>query len=227
MTKPQIVFLPGLDGNGFYLSALQGLLRDYADCVIMQYPCEIMDYNELCRWVLTQLDDKSGYIIIAESFGGPLGLKLAYALQARAKALILSSTFAKPPLPRLILKIAAAVYPHIIHYDFAVAIVNFFLCNGRNAPLARQLHKVMLETGDMVMANRIRILADLDATDTVRQLTLPCLILQPRCDTLIWFSNFTALRNKSVIRIAGPHGLMATEPQAAYDAISDFIKHLN
>jgi pimeloyl-ACP methyl ester carboxylesterase len=220
----KILLLPGLDGGGFYCATLlEALSRDH-DCELMAYPRHLFSYEDLCEWVCDRLDTSSDYVIITESFGGPLGILVAEVLETQAKGLVLCATFCEPPVPGFLISLAAMLYPRIVRFRWMAHAIDFFICNGRSPAIASQLHRVLKENSDSAVARRIRILRDLDMRPISSTLTLPCLVIKAARDRLVWFNSFSHLSNAVELTIDGPHGLMGMRPKAVTEAISGFIK---
>jgi len=222
----KILLLPGLDGDGFYLGALhQTLALDYP-CLQMSYPKQRMNYEDLCAWVVEQLDLESEYIIFAESFGGPLGIRVAEILENQAKALIFCATFCEPPLPRMLLTLAAALYPLLLPFRFLAHLLNFFIFNDTNLTAARQMHGILKAIPPAVITYRIRLLKTLDMRGASAALEPPSLVIAAKRDRLVWFGRFTHLSKPTFVTIDGPHGLAGIKTSDVAKVVLDFIKTL-
>lgn len=92
----KLILLPGLDGTGelFYplLMALSGF-----DCEIIRLPEEgDQDYQSLTSWVRDRLPQQD-FILIAESFSGPIAAALAQEGIKNLKGIIFAATFLSAP----------------------------------------------------------------------------------------------------------------------------------
>ena len=97
----EIVLLPGLHGTG----------RLFADFVrerppgfvprVIEYPCDrFLDYGDLLPFVRGQLPQDSDFVILGESFSGPLAVMLAAERPRGLRAVVLVATFVTRPRPR-------------------------------------------------------------------------------------------------------------------------------
>lgn len=95
-----IVMLPGLDGSGLlstcFVEAMQG-----QGVTVQVLPLPMhgpQDYVTLASILRPQLP-VSLFVLLAESFAGPLAIELAAASPPGLRGLILSTTFARRPVP--------------------------------------------------------------------------------------------------------------------------------
>ncbi len=72
-----LVLLPGLDGTGRLFTPLRRLLEPNFRTVVISYPADCPhDYDGLSTKVVRELP-KTPHVIVAESFSGPVALKVA------------------------------------------------------------------------------------------------------------------------------------------------------
>jgi len=63
---------------------------------VLGYPADrALGYEELAAWVLAQLPRDQRFVLLAESFSGPVALRFADAVSDRCAGLVLSTTFAR------------------------------------------------------------------------------------------------------------------------------------
>lgn len=95
----QLVLLPGLDGTGRLFAPLIKALAVHGIAArVIGYPAhESLGYAELERRVRAQLPDARSFVLLAESFSGPIALRIGAAPPDTMKGLILSTTFAARP----------------------------------------------------------------------------------------------------------------------------------
>ncbi|MFA5258386.1 MAG: hypothetical protein WC360_09565, partial [Opitutales bacterium] len=76
--NPALILLPGLDGTGRLFSDFVAALGPEADVVVVSYPTDqCLSYHELVAFVRPFLPRDRPYVILAESFSGPIGIALA------------------------------------------------------------------------------------------------------------------------------------------------------
>src|ERR1700728_5055609 len=99
---PTLVLLPGLDGTGKLFSEFVKSLGSSVDSRIVAYPKDrALGYGELEALVLGALPRDRRFILLGESFSGPLAIRIAARSPAGLVALVLCATFAKNPFPWL------------------------------------------------------------------------------------------------------------------------------
>lgn len=97
----KLVLLPGLDGTGKLFSPLLSYLNDFQTQII-EYPLSgDQDYETLKNFVIKQLP-KDDFIIIAESFSGPIAAMIAQENSSQMKGAIFVATFLSPPKKMLL-----------------------------------------------------------------------------------------------------------------------------
>lgn len=184
-----------------------------------------MDFDGLTKWVCDQLNAETEYVIIAESFGGPVAVAVAASFKGRIKAMVLSATFLEPPLPRYLLPFAAKLYSALIKNESpSLFVIGRFLFNGCDPAMARRIYQTLLDTPRETMINRILLLAGLNLTATAGQLAIPVLVLKPNQDWTLCLGKFNMPAHWPVTHMDGPHELLGTRAEACFRVISDFIK---
>lgn len=96
--NPQIVLMPGLDGTGRLFDwVLPHLPADPAP-ILVRYPTQDpLGYAELEELVLERVRDCDPFVIVAESFSGPLAVRLAARSDLPVQGLVLAASFVANP----------------------------------------------------------------------------------------------------------------------------------
>src|SRR5687767_14878842 len=89
----KVLLLPGLDGTGQLFRPLMAAAPDSIEPIPVTYPADSCDYEQLERAARSQLADDC--VLLAESFSGPIGVRMAS--DPRIRALILCNSFVCPP----------------------------------------------------------------------------------------------------------------------------------
>lgn len=95
----KIVALPGLDGTGDFLEPLIDAFGTQHPVIPIKYPPELTQYAELERFVRERLPQDDAFVLLAESFSGPLAVRIAHAPSKGLKGVIFAATFARRPRP--------------------------------------------------------------------------------------------------------------------------------
>ena len=98
----KLVLLPGLDGTGKLFEPLIEALPPSIDVQVITYPLnKKQSYTELIEYVKQKLPTED-FVLLAESFSGPIAYQVALAKQKHLKGLILVATFLENPRPILL-----------------------------------------------------------------------------------------------------------------------------
>lgn len=229
-----IVFLPGIDGTGISFEPLRALLPRNAQVTVVRYPVDRrLDFEETVAWAREQIPGgRADWIVLAESFSGPVAVRLLGCGHIKAKCLILSSTFARPPRP-LLLKLARCLP----------------LAPLLRLPLPRFLLRHVIEGGEetidlflglwqrvkkrvpmKVLAHRIEIVGWVDVRPWLPRIAVPCLYIQATADRSVpaasLFDFIELVPDLRVKRIRGPHFILQARPEASLAAIRHFVSRL-
>src|SRR5262249_48504527 len=100
-----ILLWPGMDGSGSLLTALVERLASRRPVRVISYPSSApLTYDDLTTFVMERTSD-SRFVILGESFSGPIAIEVA-ATERRVAGLILASSFARHPMPRVLVPLA-------------------------------------------------------------------------------------------------------------------------
>ncbi|MCA9686896.1 MAG: alpha/beta hydrolase, partial [Myxococcales bacterium] len=113
MTPPplRVLLLPGLDGTGRLFAPLLPALPSNWRPEVVAYPGgEVLGYDAL-EGQLRAAFAGEDTLVIAESFSGPLAIRLAADPPPGLRALVLVATFARPPAPRLATRLFRVLPP--------------------------------------------------------------------------------------------------------------------
>lgn len=215
----RIVLLPGMDGTGL-------LYRDFVrhapagfDAEIVPLPPEPLTYAELARRMAPAI--APGCIVVAESFSGPIGVRVA-GMRPIA-GLVLCNSFVRPPLPSFLRFLAV---PLLFRARLPAAAVRRWLA-GPDAPdeLVARIREIIASVPPALLASRLASVLAVDEADALARCPVPVLYLRGEDDRLVRERSVRAMSRSarvSVVRIPGPHMLLQAGPEAAWRAISRF-----
>lgn len=94
-----LVLLPGLDGTGaLFQPLLEHLPKDLKPIVVSYPGSDCLSYHELLPIVLRALPTDAPFVILGESFSGPLALMTAATCPRGLAGVVLCATFVRNPL---------------------------------------------------------------------------------------------------------------------------------
>lgn len=227
-----LVLLPGLDGTATLLSAFIECVRPTFDTVeALSYPPDQpLDYAGLESIVRQALPRSRPFVLLGESFSGPLALSIAARPPPNLTGLVLSTTFARNPV--LPLRPFASLTRFAPVRRLPLPLISWWLLGQWAKPeLETALHAAILAVEPAVLRARATAALRADVTDRLSQISVPVLCLHATKDRLL-FPNTgrslpSALAQASVVDIAAPHLLLQTEPAAAARAIAGFAAKLD
>jgi pimeloyl-[acyl-carrier protein] methyl ester esterase len=227
-TYPTLVLLPGLDGTGKLFSEFVTSLGPSIDSLVVSYPKDrSLGYDELEALVLSALPSDRQFVVLGESFSGPIAIRIAARRPAGLVALILSASFAKNPFPWLGWARPLAAYLPVKSLPRWVrAPLMWGSASPQRAPA--QMERAMAGVAPDVIRRRIGALLAVDETPALARLRLPILVLEAAHDRVIppaasrWILNVQP--GAELAQIHGPHLLLQTRPAECAAAVLRFIK---
>lgn len=200
-----LLLLPGMDGSG----ALWGPLRDALgevgrDATSVRYPPSAGTYDE----ILPAIDERGaeqggGHVVVAESFGGPLAIRLA-ARSPAVRALVLVASFARAPAAARVLGPLARLGPHVPPR----ALLRWAMLGGeRHEAIEDALVRAIAAVEPRAMRRRIEEVARVDVRSELATLRIPVVWVHAARDRLL------GRPPPSGEVIDGPHLLAQTRPR--------------
>ncbi len=225
----ELLLMPGMDGTGEMFAPLVDAIKTTAPATkihILRYPRDQpLDYAQLLEYALTKLPD-APCAVIAESFSGPIAIKLAARFPSQIERVVLSTSFVRNPLPWL-----ALIAPMLDFLPLAQApdwLLEQQLFNGHATPeLKLALARATASVSPAAMRVRLKAIFSVDAGKCLSQLSQPLLYLQADADRLVpdrcAQEIKTALAHVSIRRLAGPHCLLQIAPARAWQEIQSWL----
>ena len=225
----KIVLLPGLDGTGVLFRPFVGHLPQNLAPVVVSYPRDReLGYSELLPIIGQDLPREDPFVVLGESFSGPLALMLAATRPAGLKAVILCATFVQNPtwlrhpwFARLVHPIAFRLYPQ---FSATKALLGGYSTRELRALTREAIRAVRPE----VLAHRVRSVLRLNVVDELVHCPVPILYLRGSRDLVVPIRNLREIQallpNIRVSTMEAPHMVLQTQPAACAQAIADFVR---
>jgi pimeloyl-ACP methyl ester carboxylesterase len=210
----RIVVLPGTDGTGSLLADFVAALG--LESLIISYPTgQILSYEQLAEFVRPQLPASEPYVVLGESFGGPLAILLA-ARHSLCAGIVLCASFAHYAAPLRALAPLAALVPIRL---IPLHVMSWFLLGRWSTPSLRaQLARALSTVSPSVLRSRVLAALHVNATPQLKALGVPVLYLQASHDRVVPASvgrNVAASTPRAtLVQVPGPHFLLQVAPQA-------------
>ncbi|MGX9698725.1 alpha/beta fold hydrolase [Janthinobacterium lividum] len=230
--SPLLVLLPGMDGTARLFHRFDAALRAQAaiDTQAIAYPAAPLDYAALEAFVRERLPRDRPFVVLAESFSGPLGAALRAEPPPGMRALILCCSFVRNPRPML------APLRHLLGLVPFGAMPGFALRQALLAPcstpqLQDELAAALAQVPPSVLRQRLRAVLETDASRSFARGSLPVLYLRARHDRLVPPANAVQILrlapDAQLADIAAPHMLLQAAPEAAAVAVTAFLASLS
>ncbi|MDV6332882.1 alpha/beta hydrolase [Asticcacaulis sp. 201] len=226
--KPVCLLLPGTDGTGYFSTRFAAALSPHLETRILSYPAnEAMDYARLCEYLLPDVPADRNYILIAESFSGPLAILLAGMASHPPDVLILTATFAVKPWPRMapLLRLCLFLTGRVKVPAWVIAIM---LLSQKTKFMAKDILSSLQTIDPNVLRTRLNAVLDCDVRPQLAALDMPIMYIRGRRDRLIpkkCADDMTAInRHITVVEVDAPHFVLQDDPShLVSDVIWPFI----
>jgi pimeloyl-ACP methyl ester carboxylesterase len=229
-SRPILVLMPGLDGTGLLFTEFVRLVSPQVQCIVIAYPKDQpMGYDELEGIVLAALPKQQSFVLLGESFSGPLAIRIAARKPSGLVGLILCVTFAKNPYPRLAWARPLAAYLPVKSLPRWVrAPLMWGSASPKRAPT--RMARAMSGVSSAVIRRRIAALLTVDETVALGRLKIPTLVLRAIHDRVIskraTQAILEALPSAKQVDVEGPHLLLRTQPSRCAEIILGFLSEL-
>nr|WP_255443359.1 MULTISPECIES: alpha/beta hydrolase [unclassified Pseudoxanthomonas] len=217
-----------MDGTGrLYRNLARRLDADF-EVRTLAYDSRRFDgYSPLADALAPQLPRDRDFVLIAESFAGPLAAELAGRFPQGLRALVLAASFVSSPLPAS--RLLAGVLEHLpATLPPGLLLERMLAGRGAGGELRAELQAVLRTIPTEVLRRRALAALRSDAGKALASLQVPVLYLQGTRDRLIgrWAGNqvLQLARDAELRRIDAPHFLFQVATDAAVAAITGFLE---
>ena len=237
-----LVTLPGLDGSPFLQGALPRSMQQLAGAQYIRHqqfiypPQQAMGYAALAQWVLPQLPQGEDFVLLGESFGGPLALLLAgcgqgaqhIAPPAGLRGVVLAASFAQCAVPWA-QRFAPLLRSSPVQALYAVpdSVWAYWLLGAWGTPSLRQAQRKALRYASPAVLQHRALQALQPPPLDLAALAVPLLDLHGLQDRLIPACTQACLATAphyEAAHIQGPHMLLQTVPDACAPLVAHFVE---
>ena len=222
-----LVLLPGMDGTGTLFEPFIGALGPGFTVNVVRYPtAEPLCYAELEALARAALPAEGPFVILGESFSGPIAISLAASCSSQLKGLVLCCTFVQNPRPLFFgLQPLVGLLPVTM---VPIGVLSHMLF-GRysTAALRSALALALAQVSPAVLRARLRAVLTVNASAKLTALKVPSLYLRASQDQVVPHRASQLVSQLSprtrVVEIEGPHCLLQASPLAAARVIGAFV----
>jgi pimeloyl-ACP methyl ester carboxylesterase len=219
------VMLPGLDGTGKLFDRVVRRCPRWIHPLVVPYPGdEILDYPQLESFVRERLPRDKPFIIVAESFSGPVAVRIASRPPANLAGVVLAASFVTPS--------ARAVWRYLpwrtlFRFPAPVQVLRRVLLASDSALLG-EMREAIRSVSPRVLAARVRSTLSIDARAELARVTCPLLYIRARRDRVVplrCLRDILSVREDVVVEsLDAPHPVLQHEPDAAWKLIDRFAR---
>lgn len=224
-----LVLLPGMDGTGSLFVPLLKALPDWVKPIVVSYPTDKpLDYKELLELIMAALPVDQPFVVLGESFSGPLALMAAARHPNGLRGVILCATFVTWPLSIPACIARAAVSLGLFRLKSHPLFLQVLL--GRNATqeLRSLFSGALARLKPDVLAARARAVMDEDCTAALAECHVPLLVMIADSDRIVarrCREVFNHIRpDAEVVHFSSPHLILQTSTCEAVKHICRFIR---
>jgi pimeloyl-ACP methyl ester carboxylesterase len=227
-----LVVLPGLDGTGtLHTEFVESVSSAFDSVIVVPYPPDkTHGYAELEELVRSQLPQVMPFVLLGESFSGPIALSIAADPPPNLTGVVLSTTFAKSPVP--LLSPLAALTRIAPVRALPPSVLSWILFGRWATPqLEASLQSALMAVRPAVLQFRVATAIRANVSARLRAIRVPILYLRATHDRLLSVAAgrhiLSALPRCATAEIAGPHLLLQAAPVDCARAVAAFSRQLS
>ena len=229
MTDLHLVLLPGMDGTGELFAPLLAELPLELPVTVVRYPDRAATYADHADVARAELPRDQPFVLLAESFSGPVAVRLAAEARSNLRGLILCASFLT--CPNLLLRALRPLTPIASPKLLPGFVASHSLLGGFATPRLRAAHaRALSHVSSRTLTARLRAMADVDVRADVRGLDRPALYLRGTRDRIVrarFGEEFVATaRHGRLVDVDAPHFLLQARPREAAAAILGFLEDI-
>ena len=207
--------LPGLDGTGELFTPLLEAMPNDIDVQIIRYPINTkLGYEELAEYVMKQLP-KEDFILVGESFSGPIAYQIARMNPINLYSVIFVATFLESP-SRVLLKLSELIpRKRILSITLPKSICKIFML-GRDAgaEIIVKFQQIMKQVQPEVLDYRLHEIAKLQVD--IKPIKVKATYIMASNDKLVpkrCVNKFRqAFSEIKIVNVVGPHFILQASP---------------
>ncbi len=221
-----------MDGTGLLYEPLLKQWPERTRLSVVPYPADkILTYDQVEAYVKTRLPVHEPYVLVAESYGGPIAVRIAAQHPPMLSGLVLSATFVRRPRGNFGEGCRGIVGPYLFRLTWLRGILEMILrwqgmSEGRMHLVVGALDRARPE----VLAARLKDALTVDAYEDLKKCGVPILCLYAKRDFILPdHCRETILEANPSVKLVGldtPHFLFQSKPAEAFREIQAFTRTL-
>jgi len=223
-----LVLLPGLDGTGLLLADFAASFGSDVKIIVASYPTNApLGYSELEPIARSFLPKDQPFVLLGESFSGPIAISIAASRPPGLLGLVLCCSFVRNPRPSLV--VLRPLLSAVPVASLPLALLSFFVL-GRFSSLAlrRTLAESLAQVSPSVLRARARAVLSVDLSAALSRVDVPVLYLRASEDRVVPLSASQAVialaPATKVVEFLAPHFLLQASPSQAAATVYEFME---
>lgn len=209
-----------MDGTGELFGPFIEALGGEFDVRVVRYPADHCGgYEELEEIARAAIPQDQPYVLLGESFSGPIAISIAASASGQLLGLVLCCTFARNPRPGL-----AVLKSFIGAMPFKALPAGWLVSAQMRAAFARAMDRVTTQA----LRARMRAVLTVDVCDRLAVCNVPILYLRAQRDRLVPRNAASLIASikpaTRVVEFDAPHFLLQTTPAQAAQEVAAFVR---
>jgi pimeloyl-[acyl-carrier protein] methyl ester esterase len=208
---------------------LLAALPEGRETTVVRYPDRAASYDEHEAVARAALPRDQPFVLLGESFSGPIAVSIAASAPTNLRGLILCASFLTRP--HWALGLLRPFLPLPSPKLFPPFLANRILLGRFATPELRSAHvRALTQVSSPTLTARLRAMAEVDVRDVLRAVAVPTLYLQATEDRVVAsrlaveYARFAM--NPQILELEGPHLLLQSNAAGAAQAIEQLIGRL-
>jgi pimeloyl-[acyl-carrier protein] methyl ester esterase len=222
------VLLPGLDGTGTLFSPLLCALSEM-NCEVLSLPkTGSQDYLSIAKNIKSKLP-KEDFILVAESFSGPIGATLAKEQIVNLKGIVFVATFLTAPNKLLLAFAKFLPLKLLLKLPFSkFSLKLLFLGSDASNKLVNLFKATISKLPTSLIKARLSSIYSLSHNS--QTVDLPTLYIQATLDKLVKPKKIDEFKNNyknlAIKEVEGPHFILQSRPKQCAEIILAFVRQV-
>jgi pimeloyl-ACP methyl ester carboxylesterase len=219
--KADVVLLPGLHGSRALFSSFVALAPAWASCRPLALPTVGgQSFDGIAESLLPELRPLEGFVLLGESFSGPIAARLAARLGQKVALLVLCN-----PVVEMSVRVPEGFLASIAASSLMPAWCASMALSGRDTSIARAALDEVRALPKGILAQRLSAVYSATEDALASHLAPPLLTILGASDNLVSVSRsrafFSRVAQSTVVEIEGPHLIVQARPAEVWAAISE------
>jgi len=225
-----LVLLPGMDGTGDLFAPFISALGSDFTVITVRYPTVgSQDYTALRDIAQSALPSGRPFVLLGESFSGPVAVSLAASEPAGLVGLIMCCSFVRNPRP-LFNGLHSLV--QLLPVKWIPVTLMSRVSFGRFATkqLCSALIQALARVSPSALRTRMRAVLKVDVSSELKRIRVPALYLRASEDRIVppsaaeLFSR--SVPRSRIVDLEAPHFLLQAIPSKAASVVREFLREI-